>query len=131
VILDTGLITLLFTEGCPQQITEFFNTIKKTEVDAHVPGPVLTEAFKHLYIAKGKQFAQSCIVKVIDDYHVVIDEMNKSVLMKAGALKCQYRNDLSYVDCFLIALAIFNKYEINTTETFPKVAGVRIHKHDY
>jgi hypothetical protein len=131
VSLDMGLINLFFSPDCPKKIDELFNSIKEGKMNANLTGPVLTESYKHLCVAKGKQYAQACVAKILEDYDIVLHEIDKSLIIKAGALKCRYRKELSYVDCFVIGLALLNKYEVHSTESFPKITGLKLQKYDF
>ncbi|MHA1792271.1 MAG: hypothetical protein ACTSVI_06465 [Promethearchaeota archaeon] len=131
VSLDTGLITLLFSSDCPNKIDDLFNSIKKGKINGNLTSPVLTESYKYLCIAKGKQYAQACVVKIMEDYNIDLHEIDKSLILKAGELKCRFRKELSYVDCFVIGLALLNKYEVHSIENFPFITGVKFQKYDF
>ncbi|MHA1679902.1 MAG: hypothetical protein ACTSUE_02770 [Promethearchaeota archaeon] len=131
VSLDTGLINLFFSPDCPNKIDDLFNSIKKGKINGNLTGPVLTESYKHLCIAKGKQYAQACVAKILEGHNIILHEIDKSLILKAGALKCRYRKELSYVDCFVIGLALLNKFEVHSTESFPVIPGAKFQKYDF
>lgn len=116
ILLDTGPITLLLMKDSPKKIEDLFTKIKSKSINAYVVRPVLIEVYKHLCIANGKNFAQSGVIKIIDDYPLKLVEIDKSLIIKAGSLKCSYRTKLSYIDCVVIAYGLLNKLEMHTTE---------------
>ena len=116
ICLDTGPIYLNFSKVPPEKIITLFDDIKNKKLEAFIVSPVLTEVFKHLCTNNGKDFAQSCINNLYERYPITIVNINKSLTMKAGSLKCQYRTKLSYVDCFVIALGLIEGIPIHTTE---------------
>ena len=116
ICLDTGPIYLNFSKVPPVKISKLFEEIKENKLEAFVVAPVLTEVFKHLCISNGKEFAQVCLNNLYERYPIHIVNINKSLTMKAGVLKCQYRNKLSYVDCFVIAFGLIQGIPIHTTE---------------
>ena len=122
---------MLFSPDCPKKIEFLFNSIKKGDVVAHLTGPILTEVYKHFCVAKGKQYAQDCVAKIIEDYNINKHEINTSLILKAGMLKCRYRKELSYADCFLIGLALLNNYEVHSTERFPNIKGIKFQKYNF
>ena len=127
ITLDTGPITLLLMKDSPKKIKDIFTKIKSKSIGTYVVQPVLIEVYKHLCIAKGKNFAQSSIIKIMDEYPLKIVEIDKSLIIKAGSLKCSYRTKLSYTDCVVIAFGLLNKLEIHTTEKkLPEIPKLRI-----
>ena len=127
ITLDPGPITLLLMNDSPKKIKNIFTKIKNKSISAYVAQPVLIEVYKHLCIAKGKNFAQSGIIKIMDEYPLKIVEMDKSLIIKAGSLKCSYRTKLSYTDCVVIAFGLLNKLEIHTTEkNLPEIPKLKL-----
>ena len=127
ITLDPGPITLLLMNDSPKKIKNIFTKIKNKSISAYVAQPVLIEVYKHLCIAKGKNFAQSGIIKIMDEYPLKIVEMDKSLIIKAGSLKCSYRTKLSYTDCVVIAFGLLNKLEIHTTEkNIPEIPKLKL-----
>jgi predicted nucleic acid-binding protein len=127
IILDIGPITLMLTKDSPKRIKDLFTKIKSKLINAYVVRPVLIEVYKHLCIANGKNFAQSGIIEIMDDYPLKMVEIDKSLIIKAGSLKCSYRTKLSYIDCIVIAFGLLNKLEIHTTEkNFPNIPKLKI-----
>jgi predicted nucleic acid-binding protein len=127
VSLDTGPISLYFTKNHSKNIDLLFNSIKRKQTNAFIIAPVLSEVFKHLCVANGKDFANSAIISLLKSFPIQVVSLNQSLILKAGELKCQFRKDLSYIDCFVIALALLQKYEIHTTEkSLPSISHLKI-----
>ncbi|MHA1857587.1 MAG: PIN domain-containing protein, partial [Promethearchaeota archaeon] len=103
IILDTGCITLLLGKKPPKQILNLFENIENGKNTAYIITPVISEVYKHLCIRKGKEFASSSLISVMDRYPIVLIDQDISLLFKAGELKCRYRTKLSYIDCFVVA----------------------------
>ena len=116
ICLDTGPIFLNYAKNPPTKIYKLFEDIKKKNIEAYIVSPVLAEVYKHLCVNNGKDFAQSSINNFYERYPINIVNINKSLTMKAGSLKCKYRKNLSYVDCFVIALGLIQGIPIHTTE---------------
>ena len=130
--LDTGLITLFLMENPPEKVVKLFTNIKSEKIKAFIVPPILTEVYKHLCVANGKIFAQNGVIIILERYPIILVEMTKSLIIKAGELKYQYRNELSYVDCFLLACGMLNKLEIHTTEKeFPSIPNLKIVKYQF
>ncbi len=130
--MDTGPITLLFMEDAPEKVTTLFAKISNGDYIAHVVPPVIAEAYKHICVLRGKLVAQASMAKVLNDYPIKLVEMAPSLLFKAGSLKCSYRNELSYTDCFVIAHALLDHAEMHTTEKdFPDIPSLKVRKYAF
>lgn len=127
ISLDTGPISLLFSKNHSKNVTLLFESIEKNQIQAFVIAPVLSEVYKHLCIANGKDFANSSIVSLLKKYPIQVVSLNQSLILKAGELKCRFRTKLSYIDCFVLALALLQKYELHTTEkNLPTIDHLKI-----
>ena len=127
IILDTGCITLQIAKNPPKKITILFDNIEKDIYSAFVVTPVITEVYKHLCVEKGKQFASSSIISLLDRYSLQLVDQDLSLLLRAGDLKCSYRTKLSYIDCFVLAAGLLYKWEIHTTEkSFPNIPHLKV-----
>jgi hypothetical protein len=132
ICLDTGPITLHFTKDEPNEITILMNDIKQQKTEAHVISPILVEVFKHLCIAKGKQFAELSISSLSKNYPLIFVSLSNDIILKAGGLKCQYRNILSYFDCLVIAYALNEKLVLHTTEkNLPSILNLKVKKYQF
>lgn len=116
ICLDTGIITLLYSKGKPSQITTLFNQIRKDELEAHIVSPIITEAFFQICKLRGKVDAEITIATFLNTYPIKLINLNQSLIIKAGLLKCQHYNELSYNDCFAVAYALNKKLTFHTTE---------------
>ena len=125
-ILDTGPITLYYAKNPPSKISELFKKVRTHEIHGLVPTPVITEVFKHLCVANGKESAKTAIINLYETLELQIVTLDQSLIFKAGQLKCRYPSKLSYIDCFGIALALLNKCEFHTTEKeLPKIYSLK------
>ncbi len=127
ISLDTGPISLFFTRDHSKKIDALFNSIKTNQINAIVIAPVLAEVFKHLCVSNGKDYANSSLISLLKFYPINVKSLDYSMILKAGQLKCQFRKKLSYIDCFVIALALIEKCELHTTEKeFPTFSKLKI-----
>ena len=127
ISLDTGPISLFFTKNHSKSIDLLFESIKKKQIKSFVIAPVLTEVYKHLCVANGKEFANSALVSLLRLFPIEVVPLNQSLVLKAGELKCRFRKKLSYIDCFVIALGLIQKCEVHTTEkSLPSISNLKI-----
>jgi len=127
ISLDTGPISLYFTKQHSKEVDLLFQSIKIKQVLAYVSAPVLSEVFKHLCVANGKEFANSMLITLLKSFPIQVVPVNQSLIIKAGELKCRFRKKLSYIDCFVIGLALLQKCEVHTTEkSFPSFPHLKI-----
>ena len=132
ICLDTGPLTLFCSKPVPNEISDLMKKIKQNKINAHIVWPILIEVYKHLCILKGKIFAESAIISLLNNNPFILVNIDMSLLLKAGALKCQYRNVLSYNDCIVIAYSINKKLILHTTEKdFPKIPNLLIKKYSF
>ena len=116
ICLDTGIITLLYSKDNPEEISKLFEQIMKNKFEAHVVSPIITESFYHICKLRGKAAAETIIATFLNSYPIKLINLNQSLIIKAGLLKCQYYQELSYNDCFAIAYALNKKLTFHTTE---------------
>jgi len=114
--IDTGIITQLYSKEPPNSILHFMNSIKAGKIEAYVLSPIIVEAFYHICKLKGKVNAETTIATFLKTYPIKIVNLNQSLIFKAGILKCQHRAELSYNDCYAIALSLNKKITFHTTE---------------
>ena len=132
ICLDTGPLTLFFSKTPPSDISNLMKSIKEKKSKAHIVWPILIEVYKHLCVLKGKSFAESAIISITNNYPVNIIDMDVSLSLKAGALKCQYRTTLSYNDCIVIAYSLNKKLVLHTTEKdLPKIPHLALQKYQF
>jgi len=116
ICLDTGMITLLYSKDTPRSIFQLFKKIKEEKIEAHILSPLMTEAFYHICRLSGKVAAETIIATFLNTYPIKLVNLNQSLIFKAGLLKCQHPNILSYNDCFAIAYALNKKLSFHTIE---------------
>jgi len=116
ICLDTGMITLLYSKDTPQSILQLFKKIKEELIEAHVLSPLMTESFYHICKLSGKVAAETILATFLNSYPIKLVNLNQSLIIKAGLLKCQHAKTLSYNDCFAIAYALNKKLIFHTTE---------------
>ncbi len=114
--LDTGIITQFYSKEPPKSILDFMNSIKAGKIEAYALSPIIVEAFYHICNLKGKASAETMIATLLKTYPIKIVNLNQSLIFKAGILKCQYRTELSYNDCYAIAFSLNKKVTFHTTE---------------
>jgi PIN domain nuclease of toxin-antitoxin system len=96
-------------------------------LETYVISPVLVEVFSQLCkLEGGIEFAGKAIIEFLNTYPIKWVNLNQSLVIQAGQLKCKHRNILSLVDCMVIGYAINNSIPIHTTEKdlkkyFPKL----------
>jgi len=81
----------------------------------------------------GKAAAKANLNNFMEKLPVEIVHVEKDIMFKAGALKCQFRRDLSYNDCTIIALSLNQKLLLHTTEKEfkKKVPSLKVVEHGF
>ena len=116
ICLDTGMITLLYSKDTPQPILQLFKNLKEEKIEVHVLSPLMAESFYHICKLSGKVAAETILATFLNTYPIKLVNLNQSLIIKAGLLKCQHAKILSYNDCFAIAYALNKKLTFHTTE---------------
>lgn len=116
ICLDTGMVTLLYSKDTPQSILQLFKNIKEEKIEAHIVSPLMAECFYHICKLNGKVAAETILATFLNTYPIKLVNLNQSLIIKAGLLKCQHAKMFSYNDCFAIAYALNKKLEFHTTE---------------
>lgn len=96
------------------------NRIKAGTDEAHVLKPVLCEAYFNICKIKGKESANQSITSFTRAIPIIQVDLDESLVLFTGLLKCQHRETLSYIDCMSIAYCLNNKIEFHTTEKLLK-----------
>ncbi len=92
-----------------------------------MPSIILVDVFKLLCIVGRKEYATSCIRSFEHKVHPLLIQLTSDLIIKAGLLKCQSRNTLSYNDSIAIAIALKGKATFHTTEKIlPKIHNLQI-----
>jgi hypothetical protein len=114
--LDTGVVTLYLSQNPPKEIISLFHAIKKGTYEAYILNYVLLQTFKHLCKKLGVDSTRTIINSFISQVPLVNIEITPDLITKAGILKCQHSEILSYIDCMLLAFGMNNKMPFHTTE---------------
>ena len=88
--LDTGVITLLYSKDPPSSIINLFRAIKEKKIEAHIVSPIMSEVFYHICNLNGKVAAETIIATFLNNYPIKLVNLNQTLIIKAGTLKCQY-----------------------------------------
>ncbi len=118
ICLDTGVISIFFADKCPdsKRVEDLFEGTLNNKYQINILSPVLSEAFYHICIQKGKISARTEILSLTKNYPINLIELNEDLIISAGELKCRYRNLLSYIDCFSISFRLIHQIPLHTTE---------------
>ena len=116
ICLDTGVIGLILAKNKSQKIKTLISNIKSGKNIAYIVRPVLIEVFYQICKIEGKEQATLKLTSFQHTFPVKHVDLDDSLVIKAGILKCQHRTTLSYIDCIAIALALNKKIEFHTTE---------------
>lgn len=114
--LDTGIITHFYSENPPEEIIRLMKGIKKGTIEGFLLYPIIVEVYYHMSKILGKIGAETRIASFFNNYPIKLIHLNKSLVLKAGELKSEYPNILSYNDCMIIAFSLNNKITLHTTE---------------
>ena len=130
--LDTGVITLYYAKDVLPRIEELFNRIKSGTIEAYVISPVIIEVYFQLCRKRGKVQAETSINNFNKDIPYILAQLDRSAEFKAGALKCEYRDKLSYADCMGITVALqFNATFHTTEKDLPPLARLQVEKYSF
>ncbi len=114
--IDSGVLVHIFDDKSSQDISRLLKEIKDGTTSASILSPILCEVYFHLCRAKGREYASTKIVAMLDLFPLEIIHVNTPLIIKAGQLKCQNQKLLSYNDCLSIAYCMLNKVPFHTTE---------------
>lgn len=130
--LDTGPISLYYQQDPPLKIEELMGSIKDNKLNAFVPHTILVEVYKHLCVAKGKDYAASCIRSFIHEFKPQFVSLEPEMILNAGQIKCQFRDQLSYNDCIVIVAALKLEATLHTTEkNLPQIRNLSIITYEF
>ena len=116
ICLDTGIVTQFYSENTPESILQLMKSVLEGKIEAYILAPILIEIFYHICVLRGKQSAETTVATFLNKYPVKLVNLDQTLIYKAGRLKCQHRNRLSYNDCYAIAYSLNNKLIFHTTE---------------
>ncbi|HMF33771.1 MAG TPA: PIN domain-containing protein [Candidatus Lokiarchaeia archaeon] len=130
--MDTGPVTLYYLKNPPLPVLEIMASIKEGRVQAIMAEMNLVEVFKNLCVANGRAYAESSLRSFQEELPVTFVPLTSSLINHAGALKCQHRRILSYVDCVAIATALEHRACLHTTEKeLPDIPKLKIKKYNF
>jgi predicted nucleic acid-binding protein len=116
ICLDAGILGIYFSPNCTSKVTALIDRIKAGTDEAHMLKPVLSEAFFNICKVKGKDKANQSITSFTRSVPIIQVDLDESLILFTGLLKCQHRDTLSYIDCMVLAYCINNKLVFHTTE---------------
>jgi PIN domain nuclease of toxin-antitoxin system len=90
--------------------------IKSRDIIAYVVYPILVEIYYQICRLSRQDAAEAHVASFLHNYPVRLVNLNKSLIFKAGKMKCQHSNILSYFDCLAIAFSLNKKITLHTTE---------------
>jgi len=131
--LDTGVITLYYSDEVPSKVEELFSQIiSQNGIEAYVITAIIVEVYYKTCKFKGKERAENIINNFTKSIPHTLVQLDRSAEFKAGALKCEFRDKLSYADCMGIAIALQLNATFHTTEKeIPPIARLRVKKYSF
>ena len=119
--LDTGVLGIFLSENPSQKVRDFMTFVHKGLITVYILKPVLVELFYHLCKLEGKEIASIKLTNLLKrqpNFHYI--DLDDSLILEAGILKCQHGTTLSYIDCISIAFALNTNATFHTTEKLIK-----------
>ena len=120
ICLDTGVLGIYLSINPGKKIQTLIQNIRKGLTKAFVLKPVLIEVFYHLCKIEGKEIASIKITNLKNKIPFNLVDLDDSLILKAGILKCQHRTTLSYINCMSIAFCLNTNTTFHTTEKLIK-----------
>ena len=120
ICLDTGVLGIYLSTNPGKKIQTLIQNIRKGLTKAFVLKPVLFEVFYNLCKIEGKEIASIKIANLRSQIPFNLVDLDDSLILKAGILKCQHRTSLSYIDCMSIAFCLNTNTTFHTTEKMIK-----------
>ena len=142
ICLDAGIFSIFFedTSRDRPKVLELFNNFRekggkggeggkeiggKERIEGHVINPVISEVYYQLCVLKGKDYATSKLVSLLNIYPIKLISPGLNDLILAGQIKCSDRKRLSYIDCLSIAYSLNANISFHTTEKLVKNIPVK------
>ena len=120
ICLDTGILGIYLSTNPGKKVHNLFLGIRKGLTKAFVLKPVLIETFFHLCKLEGKEIASIKLTNLKNQLPFNFVDLDDSLILKAGILKCQHHTSLSYIDCMSIAFCLNTNTPFHTTEKLIK-----------
>ncbi|MFO7796309.1 MAG: PIN domain-containing protein [Promethearchaeati archaeon] len=76
----------------------------------------MVEVYYHICKLLGRVQAEIRVASFLTNMPVKLVSLNKSLMFKAGELKCSHSNILSYNDCLIVAYDLNRKITLHTLE---------------
>lgn len=114
---DTGFLTLALNGKLPEKWHRPWNEIKEHIKKAYITEPVIAEIYYKLMTAsnKTKETAKNMIMELKSIGSIEIWDLEDNDSFKAGLFNRRF-NDLSYTDCFTLAISQRSKLTLFTTD---------------
>ena len=116
ICLDAGILSLFFSKNVPPKVNLLMESIKTKKIECFILKPVLCEVFFHICQLRGRDEANEKIISFIRKYTPNLVELDESLILETGYLKCHHRTTLSYIDCMSIGFCLNEKLPFYTTE---------------
>ena len=115
MILDTGFFEIYFSHF-NEQVENLMSEILQEKVEAYTTYLNITEFY---YINRKIENEESTLIKInsIFNSKIKVVPLNKKLAIRAGELKNTYKDLLSIVDTYVIALAEMKRGEIITVDS--------------
>jgi len=120
ICLDTGVISIYLSKDRTKKVEQLINGVIDKKIKCFILKPVLCEVFYHICKLYGKEIANSKIISFIHQIQPELIDLDESLILGTGLLKCQHRPKLSYIDCMSIAFCLKENIEFHTTEKLVK-----------
>jgi len=125
-LFDTGFLILALTDSLPEKWSRPWNEMIKQERLCYIIEPVVMETYYQLMTKKGmdRESAKDLIMKIKSLPSVQIPHLDDNDSFRAALYHVRF--NLSFVDCFLLAIANKLKLKIYTTDESLKMAAKKI-----
>ncbi len=120
ICLDAGVLGIYFSSQRTSEVKGLMDSISAGKLGAYMLKHVLVEVHFHLCKDQGITEANTQIINFQTQYPVSLVDLDDSLILHAGKLKCQHVGTLSYIDCMTIAFCLRENAELHTTEKLLK-----------
>ena len=124
--LDTGFLTSALTDSLPEKWVRPWNDVRKRGRECYIIEPVIMETYYQLMMKKGvdKESAKDLIMKIKSLESINIPVLDDNDSFRAGLYHIRF--NLSFVDCFVLAIANKLELKVYTTDRPLKMAAKKI-----
>ncbi len=116
ICIDTGVLDIYFSASRTELVKNLMASVKKSTCSAHIIKPILSEIFFHLCRTSGASEATVQLTNFLNNYPVILVELDRDLYLSAGKIRCQHASTLSYIDCMSIVYCLSTNTEFHTTE---------------